>query len=153
MSRYGATTLDELGALVRAPRPAAAAGAVASITAELAASLVVKACALTRDGSLAAEQARAAGLADVLGRFAEEDEDAFAAYLRASGPEERAVSMRAAATGALGFAATCAELATLADDVAGRCAPHVAGEAVVAALLVRAAGSAAEAIAAANAPG
>ena len=152
MSRYGRVALDELSTLVETPRPAAAAGAVTAITASLAASLVVKACALTRDGSLAAEQQHAAGLAGTLGRFADEDEDAFSAYLAASDRDARAAATAAAAAGARAFSSACAELADVADDVARRCSRHVAGDAVVAAILGRAAGVAADAIAAANEP-
>jgi formiminotetrahydrofolate cyclodeaminase len=153
VNRYGRVPLADFAVLVETPRPAASAGAVSAVTASLAASLVVKACVLTRDGSLAVERERASALADLLGRFADHDEDAFAAYLAAADPEAKAAAASAAAAGAGAFAIACAELAGLADDVALRCSTHVVGESGVAGILARAAGAAAEAIAAANEPG
>lgn len=148
---YAERTLAEFTTIVTEPKPAGSAGAVTSVTASLAAGLVVKACALTRDGSLGTEEAHARELVERLARFATDDEDAFARVLAAEKGSRRGPLSEAAA-GARTFAASCNELAKLAEDVAARCTPHVSGEPAVAAMLARAAAAAGEAIAVSNDP-
>ena len=134
-------SLTALAAAIAAPRPAPAAGAAIGATAVLAAALVQKACGISR---LDVEAATAATLASAARAFVAADEAAFAAVLAARRAGHDAVpAWRAAGLVPLAFAERCRELARLAEVVAARCKPALAGEATTARLLATASARAA----------
>jgi len=136
--------IELLAAAIAAPFPSPAAGAAVGAVTALAAALVEKACALTKDGSLAAEGATAGALRSASLWFAETDEEAFAGISRARRTgDDVGEAWAAAARVPLGLAESCAELAGLAGAIVERANPRLRGELDTAILLARAAGLAA----------
>jgi formiminotetrahydrofolate cyclodeaminase len=130
-----------LAAAIAEPSPAPAAGAAIGAVVALAAALVEKACALTANGTLAAEGVSAGATRAEALDFAEIDEHAFGgiAYARRMGGDVAAAWAIAAGV-PLEMAESCASLAALAASIAGRVNPNLRGEVDSAVLLVRAAG-------------
>jgi formiminotetrahydrofolate cyclodeaminase len=112
-----------------APQPSPAAGAALAVAAGMAAALAEKACALTRDGSLASQAAQVRQLRAAAADVGARDEDAYALIgaARRTGGDERA-AWRAAAQPPLELAALAAELAHVCDEIRGRCNPALRGD-------------------------
>ena len=136
--------IDLLAAAIASPFPAPAAGAAVGAVTALAASLVEKACALTAEGALAGEGARAGAMRAAALWFAETDEEAFGAIAKARRAGDDVYEAWAtAARVPLGLAESCAGLAGLAGSLLERANPNLRGELDTAILLARAAGLAA----------
>jgi methenyltetrahydrofolate cyclohydrolase len=129
---YRQLTVQELLEAIGAKTPAPASGTAAAFTAALAAALAELAARVSDDAD-AAE--RAVELRARLAALADEDADAYAAFVRTRGDEERDRTIEVP----LALAETAAEAAALAERLAEHGKRSVVGDALAAADLAHAA--------------
>ncbi len=140
---YGTRRLDEFLDELGAATPAPASGTAAALTAAMAAGLAELAAGVSRDGEAVA---RARALRTRLTALADEDAEAYTAFMRARSDETRARTIAVPQE----IASRAAEVASLGQQLAEQGKPSVRGDALSAVELARGAERAAARLVAIN---